>query len=559
MTNPFLRTENARPERSRHNLSRRKTFPLNFGEIHIVYCRRMIPGDKFKLSYECIVRNNPMIAPYFHETWIDIHAYFVPERICDPEFEFSITGGEDGLYPSNFPRWKFNPYPPGQPSAHRANAATTGIGTIWEDMGFPIYTTANPSYVEAANILERPSDFPRRAYNLIWDEYYRDENLQDRTVPVITTGRDWPNCDNYSLLVRNLSKDYFYSALPFQQRGKAPGLSVSGFLPIDWFTPQGVSGDDQFKPIEPLVMTGTRAVWQNYTGGSLPDGQASPLYARNPIGNAPNSIPSVAAVNLENSVGFSISDLRLAVQIQKFLERNARSGVRYTEFLKAHFNTSPRDDRLQRPEYIGGGRQFITNSEVLQTSSTDTTSPQGNMSGHGISADTGYIGNIYAAEYGLIMVLASILPKPAYSQRIDREWLYNDRYDYPNPVFAHLSEQGIKQGEIYYQFSQSASPRPQDGDLFGYQGIYDELRTDHDQVTGLMRPEISANLSFWHLARSFSSPPPLNGDLIKCNWGDYNRAFIIQSEPQFLCTIGISNDAVRPIPEYATPGYVDHF
>uniref|UniRef100_UPI004055A905 major capsid protein n=1 Tax=Candidatus Electrothrix sp. TaxID=2170559 RepID=UPI004055A905 len=254
------------------------------------------------------------------------------------------------------------------------------------------------------------------------------------------------------------------------------------------------------------------------------------------------------SVDLSSATTFDIADLRLAFQIQRWLERNARAGARYTEFLKSHFNVSPRDERLQRPEYIGGSKQIISISEVLQTSET-TTTPQGTMAGHGLSVSGKYIGKYRAEEFGLIMGIMSIMPRSAYSQGIDRQWLRKTKYDFPFPEFTNLSEQGIEQAEIFATGVESENQT-----LFGYIGRYDECRVKRNMLAGQMRPD--GTYDFWTLGRDFASAPLLNQSFIECI--PSKRVFAVQDED--VCIVQVANliKAVRPLPLVAEPGLIDH-
>ena len=223
-------------------------------------------------------------------------------------------------------------------------------------------------------------------------------------------------------------------------------------------------------------------------------------------------------------------------QIQKWLERNARSGVRYTEFLRSHFGVSPRDDRLQRPEYVGGSKSPIIVSEVLQTSETGT-SPQGNMAGHGISASSTYCGKYRATEYGVMMGIMSIMPRSMYQQGINRQWMRKTKYDYYFPEFANLSEQAVKNYELYVSGDNTA-----DDLIFGYQGRYDEMRTKQNMVCGQMRN----TFSYWHLGRIFSSQPALNSSFITCV--PRKDIFAAPSEPGLIVQIANLIKAWRPMP-----------
>ena len=253
------------------------------------------------------------------------------------------------------------------------------------------------------------------------------------------------------------------------------------------------------------------------------------------------------SVDLSEATTFNVSDLRLAFQIQKWMERNARAGVRYVEFLGAHFGVHPRDDRLQRPEYLGGSKNPVIISEVLQTSSTDTESPQGNLAGHGISVGQTFCASYFAQEFGLIMGIMSVMPKPAYQQGIDRQWLRQTRYDFYFPEFANLSEQAIERVELY-----ASTVEAENKTIFGYQGRYDEMRVKRNMVCSLMRTDFN----YWHMGRIFSSAPALNETFIDCD--ATKRIFAAPSEPGLIIDVGNRIRAIRPMPIQSEPGLIDH-
>ena len=371
-----------------------------------------------------------------------------------------------------------------------------------------------------------PIVYPWFAYNKIWNEYYRDQNLQQERV-----------LSNETVALRNWEKDYFTSALPFQQRGVSPALPVSGYTFADFSDNINttVSTTDYFEAVGFSKVT-------NY--GTIAALGETEEPAKNLKGMLSNNV-----VDLSNATTFDVRDLRLAFQIQKWLERNARAGVRYTEFLQAHFGVYPRDERLQRPEYIGGTKNPVIVSEVLQTSSTDATSPQGNMAGHGINVQQGYVGKYHVKEYGLIMGLMSVMPKPAYMQGINRQWLRETRYDFYFPEFANLSEQAIMTAEIY---NVSGTSEQTARSVFGFQGRYDEMRVKQNLITGDFRD----TFNYWHLGRDFSNKPLLNGSFVECN--PTKRYLAVQNEPAFLCNFGNVIKAFRPLPVIAEPGFIDH-
>ena len=339
------------------------------GDLIPIMADEVVPGDVLDLANHVVVRLIPMVAPMLHEVNVYMHYFFVPYRLLDEDFEEFITGGEDGQSAITLDTW---------------NVTDNAIGSLWDHLGFPTGIT-----LPANN---RPLAFPRQAYNFIYNEYYRDQNL---ITEIAETSED--------IQKRAWEKDYFTAALPWQQRGTAPALPITGTTNAEWAEssvdatgaptyPWGVDnvdGDDKL----------------HHAAGSNGWPKANTMSFLN--GNT---------VDLSAASTFDISDLRLAFQIQRWLERNARAGVRYTEFLKVHFGVAPRDERLDRPEYIGGSKAPIVVSEVLQTSSTDATTPQGNLAGHGLSSNGRYIGKYRVKEFGVVMGIMSIMPRSAYSQ-----------------------------------------------------------------------------------------------------------------------------------------------
>ena len=395
--------------------------------------------------------------------------------------------------------------------------ANTAVGTLWDYLGFPVNTRPTGSL---------PLTFPRDAYNLVYNEYYRDENLQTE---VLNT--------NNTILYRNWEKDYFTSALLTQQRGTAPALPITGTTHAIW--------DTAIQNLGSLITGGLIIGTDQTTPGS------NAIFASNATGrtNLLNAFNN-NTVDLSTASTFDISDLRLAFQIQKWMERNNRAGVRYTEFLRAHFGVSPTDDRLQRPEYIGGSKSPIIVSEVLQTSSTDGTSPQGNLAGHGIGVSSNFCGKYHAKEYGLIIGIMSVMPKPMYQQGINRQWLKETCYDFFFPEFVNLSEQAITNAEVCVKDNDSTHNTT----LFGYQGRYDELRTKNNQVCGLMRTDFD----YWHMGRIFdpASAPQLNSSFVTCI--PTKRIFASETTPGLIVSFANLIKAFRPLPVTAEPGLIDH-
>jgi len=485
--NIFNMAESNRPKRSAFDLSYEKLLTCDMGELIPVMCDEVIPGDIFDIGVNAVVRVMPMVAPILHKVDVFFHYFFVPYRILWTNWEAFITGGEDGTDSTAVTTW-------GSTGAH------TAAGTLWDYLGLPIGITPTGT--------DKPSDLPRRAYYTIYNDYYRPEHF----VTKVGTTTD------YLIKKRCWTKDYFTAALPWQQRGTAPALPISG---------------------------STSAVWSVTSGGGSSFSVQYDNADDKPLLGGLDTLNN-NTVDLSSATTFDISDLRLAFQVQKWLERNARAGARYTEFLKSHFGVSPRDDRLDRPEYIGGAKSPLIVSEVLQTSQTDTT-PQGTLAGHGVSITTGNIGKYHVQEFGIIMGIMSIMPKPVYQQGIDRQWLRKTRYDFPFPEFAHLSEQAILVEEVF-----ATSTEADNIDIFGYTGRYDECRVKKNMVVAGMRDDFD----YWHISRQFSSEPSLNQDFLECT---PRKDFLaVPEEDTFMVRVGNLIKAIRPLPVIAEPGFIDH-
>ena len=489
-TKTFSRVVGLHPGMSVFDLSYTKLLTCDMGQLIPVMCDEVVPGDIFKIGNQSVIRMQPLVAPVLHEINAYVHYFFVPYRLLWDGWEDFITGGVDGQNAATLPLWK------------PVDTSTIHVGSLWDYFGF------NVDIVPTAS--SYPINFTKGAYNIIYNEYYRDENLQPEV-----------NLFQNDVLKRNWEKDYFTSSLPWQQRGIAPALPISGIGRAVW---------------PAAVGTGTPITMQTINVGSF-----------RPYDYATKCMLENNTIDLSTATTFNVADLRLAFQIQKWMERNARAGARYTESLQAHFGVSPRDERLQRPEYIGGSKTPVIVSEVLQTSSTDATSPQGNMAGHGVSVASTFCGKYRATEHGLIMGLLSIMPRSMYQQGHDRQWLRRSRYDFYFPEFANLSEQAITKAEIYASANESDNKT-----IFGYQGRYDEMRTKRNMVCGQMR----STFDYWHLGRIFSAAPSLNSDFITCN--PDKRIFAVPSEPGFIVQFANLIKAWRPMPIQSDPGLIDH-
>ncbi len=528
--------------RSVFNLSHVKRLTADMGQLIPVLFLECVPGDTMKIGCEAVTRFQPLVAPILDNVDLYVHYFFVPTRLLmdgDKDWETFLTGGKDGKDTSiSLPLWTFS-YADGSsvdPKNPFSNGITNGKYSLWDYFGLPIKDSATDLKVRDANHVLA---FAQRAYNFIWNEYYRDENLCDEV-----------SLNNGTLLYRAWKKDYFTSSLPWQQRGISPALPISGVLPVNF--------GSHFVLSDPSGRV-------EGTSGSIVASQSGGVSGLLRIGNSVGSVnsiqgvPSEATVNLESASTFDVAVLREAFQIQRWLELNARAGVRYTEFLKAHFGFAPLDEVLQRPEYIGGTKSEIVISEVLQTSRTvdDTEtvkgSPQGNLAGHGLGAMSDFIATYTAKEFGYIVGIASWMPKPSYQQGVNKMFSRRTKYDWFFPEFAHLSEQALTKGEVY-----ATGDEAHDNSIFGYQSAYAEMKYMPSINTSDMRD----TFSYWHLGRKFSSDPSLNAGFLTTNsaysGGIRKDIFSVKNEPGLIVQFGNVVEAIRPMPVYGTPGFIDH-
>jgi hypothetical protein len=422
------------------------------------------------------------------------------------------------------------------PQVSIGSAATTG--SIWDYMGIP-----NANQITAAFAVNA---LPFRAYSKIWNEWFRDQNLQNSVIENVGDGPDSSN--DFTLLRRGKRHDYFTSSLPWPQKGDSVSVPLGTQAPV---TGIGIEQSSANATSNVIVReTGSSTVPYPFTSDAA-QGLGS-LYVRTEDGTGGN--PEIYA-DLTGATASTINQLRQAFQIQRLLERDARGGTRYPELLQSHFGV--RDPSLavhQRPVYLGGGSIRVNITPIAQTSETASggNTPQGNLSAMGTVAgsNVGFIGSF--TEHGILMCLVSVRAELTYQQGLARQFSRQTRYDYYWPVLSHIGEQSVLSKEIY------ATGEAADEDVWGYQERYAELRYSPNRISGQFRSAAAQTLDPWHWSQNFASRPLLNDTFIQDN-PPIARTIAVQDEPEFILDCAFNSRWVRPMPMYGVPGLIDHF
>lgn len=511
--NLFQNSYSTRPKKNAFNLSHEKKLSCNMAELVPFYLEEIIPGDRFSVNSEILMRLAPLVSPIMHRVNVYTHYFFVPNRIVWDNWQSFITGGEDGADASVAPMLRIGD----------ATKEFFVKGKLPDYFGVPV--TDGTTVAQGVDV----SAIPFRAYAEIFNEYYRDQNLQDKIEFSKTDDLSTGDTERLTQIrTRNWEKDYFTSALPWAQKGNP----VTAPIQMAYVQPPG-------------------QVAFTYPGGN-PTG----------VGSIDTNLDGVlnhetdGAMTLENidpdSTGIDIEELRISVKLQRWLERNARSGSRYIESIMAHFGERVPDYTAQRPVYLGGGKNPVVISEVLQTSATNTqdtavdASVQGNMAGHGIVTGRSNKFKSKFTEHGYVIGIMSTLPRTAYQQGLERTWSKKSKFDYFWPEFAQLGEQEVLNKEIYADFLN-------DNDLmestFGYQSRYAEYKYKQSLVAGDFRD----NLAFWHMGRKFTDLPTLSEEFIQAD--PRHDVFAVEDADTDKLYVQIYNNikALRPIPLHNIP------
>lgn len=501
----------------------------------------VIPGDTWVTDMNFMCRLATPLHPIMDNLYLDSFTFFIPYRLVWKNFE-KFHGAQDD---------------PGDSIAYTIPAASSGswnttditnadYRTLANYLGIPVTTTFDATECSA---------LPFRAYNLVYDEWFRDENLTNAVWKDGVFGTDYGDdgpdgSTDFNMLKRSKRRDYFTSSLPWPQKGSAVSLPLGTSAPVLGIGVENVAqtaGNPSVKEVD-----GATHTWNGYYQSG--PGGTQDVFVEGTTGGAYIDVRA----DLSSATAADINDLRLAFQTQRLLERDARSGTRYTETLLAHWGVSNGDARLQRPELLGGGSTRINVTPVANTTAIDSTADPassdrypGDLTGYGtVSGQHSWSKSF--TEHGVILTLINLRGDITYSQGIDRYWTKSTRYDFAYPVLSQLGEQAVLLREIYYDAADNEA-------VWGYQERYAEYRHLNSRLTGLFGVDISGTLSSWHLSEDFAAEPSLGNSFIQANTGTpLDRAIAVSTEPHMIGDFHFNIRAARPLPLYGVPGNLDH-
>lgn len=507
---------------------------MNEGDLVPIYLDEVLPADTFKINLNALVRMATPLYPVMDNAYMDFYFFFVPARLLWKHFQ-NLMGQNDSTF------WA------------ETTEYTTPVTTAPEG-GWNVGTLADYFGIPTGVSGLKVNSLPFRAYAKVWNEWFRDENLQqpvtqsmdDTTTTGVNTGTSLSDAEAGGLPLKVCKyKDYFTSCLPSPQKSAEPvTIPLTGNAPI-----MGYKDIDRTNPVEGETST-FYTVGPAETGEKVQVGQIGADKNGLAMYWGKNGSLAYLGAELGNITGATINELRQAIAVQHIFERDARTGTRYKEILKGAWGVTSPDARLDRSEYIGGHRMPINVNQVIQTSSTDSTSPQGNTGAYSMTTLSRNMCTYSATEHGYVLGLAAIRVDHSYQQGLSRLWTRNTRFSYYDPMLANLGEQAVLNQEIY------AQGNPQDEEVFGYQEAWADYRYRTNMVTSEMRSAYKQTLDAWHYADKYSALPTLSSSWIKEGTENIDRTLAVQSSNshQFICNFFYSQAWTRPMPIYSVPG-----